>query len=390
MSVKKDKPVLMRITTIPASMQVLLRGQVRFMGSNGFNVVMVSSDGAEVEALKQQEGAPHYVIPFTRTISPFKDLKCLIMLTRLMRKVKPDIVHTHTPKAGLIGMWAALFAGVPVRLHTIAGLPWMETSGMLRRLLKLVEKLTFFPATKVFPNSVMQKEFLAGNGIGRNKMEVLGNGSSNGIDTNYFSATETRRSEAQRLRVNENIQPGAWIWIFIGRLVKDKGMEELLSAFKILHKEFPQDRLWLLGKEEPELDPLGPVAAEILHSHPAIKKWGFVNDVRPYLAAAEVLVFPSYREGFPNVPMQAASMGCALILSNINGCNEIVEDGKTGLLVPPKNETALKEAMMRLRMEPELKRFLTENTRANMVSRYDQQNLWNILLAKYREFLKLN
>lgn len=368
-------------------MQVLLKGQMRFMQQQGFDVVMVSSDGPEVAPLKQQEGAPHFVVPFTRKISPLKDLQCLIMLIRLMRKIRPDIVHTHTPKAGLIGMWAAFLVGVPVRLHTIAGLPWMETKGLMRTLLKTMEKLTFFPATRVFPNSNKQERFLRENGIGKHKMEVLGKGSSNGIDTNYFSNSEPVVAEAKRLRINEKVPPGGWIWIFIGRLVKDKGLEELLFSFKSLHEQFPDDRLWLLGKEEPELDPLGPAAYEILHSHPAIKAWGFVNDVRPFLSASDVLVFPSYREGFPNVPMQAAAMGCALILSDINGCNEIVEEGKTGMLIPPKNKQALQNAMYKMRQAPELKAMLSENTRQEIVTRYDQKTLWNILLDKYYEML---
>ena len=381
------KPVLMRITTIPASMQVLLRGQISFMRENGFDVVMVSSEGKEVEALKMQEGAPHFVIPFTRVISPVKDLVCLFNLIRLMRKVKPDIVRTHTPKAGLIGMWAAFLTGVPVRLHTIAGLPWMETTGLMRSLLKAVEKLTFLPATMVFPNSNRQKDFLISNGIGKNKMEVLGNGSSNGIDTDHFFANEEVRSEAQRLRTNENVKEG-WVWIFIGRLVKDKGLEELLDAFSAISQRYPDDRLWLLGNEEPELDPLSQRSAEVLHAHPKIKKWGFINDVRPYLSASDVLVFPSYREGFPNVPMQAGSMGCALILSDINGCNEIIEHGKTGLLIEPKNGPALSAAMMRLRETPGLKESLTEKTRDSIIQGFSQKKLWEILRLKYLFFLE--
>lgn len=387
MSSKRSKPLLMRITTIPASMQVLLRGQLRFMRENGFDVVMVSSDGDEVAALKEQEGCEHYVIPLTRQITPLQDLKALWKLYRLMRRLKPDIVHTHTPKAGLIGMWAAMLAGVPVRLHTIAGLAWIETAGFKRRLLKFVEKLTFFPATRVFPNSFRQRDFLYDNHIGRNKMEVLGNGSSNGINTNHFFITPELKAAAQRLRVNEAVPERGWIWIFIGRIVKDKGMEELLSSFVQLHSEFPDDRLWLLGKEEPELDPLSAKATAVLKEHSAIRCWGFQTDVRPFLAASDILVFPSYREGFPNVPLQAGAMECALMLSDINGCNEIVQHGVNGLLVPPGDAVALQDAMLQLRRSPETMNNLRKNVREGIVKGYDQQQLWNILLNKYRSFL---
>src|SRR5690606_33172671 len=152
-------------------------------------------------------------------------------------------------------------------------------------------------------------------------------GSSNGINTNHFFITPELKAAAQRLRVNEAVPERGWIWIFIGRIVKDKGMEELLSSFVQLHSEFPDDRLWLLGKEEPELDPLSAKATAVLKEHSAIRCWGFQTDVRPFLAASDILVFPSYREGFPNVPLQAGAMECALMLSDINGCNEIVQHG---------------------------------------------------------------
>lgn len=379
---------LVRITTIPASMQVLLRGQLRFMQSHGFEVHAVSAAGKEIEALKTQEGVTHTVIPFTRVISPWQDLKCLIQLTRYLRKLKPHIVHTHTPKAGLIGMWAAWLAGVPVRLHTIAGLPWMETTGAMRWLLKNIERITAWPATRVYPNSHKQLEYLRQNRIAHKKFKVLGNGSSNGIDTQFFSKSDEQKQLAQQLRINENVEPGAWVWIFIGRIVKDKGMEELLSAWKKIHRAFPHDRLWLLGVEERELDPLSATALEEMEQNPSVKRWGFVQDVRPFLAASAVLVFPSYREGFPNVPMQAGAMECALILSDINGCNEIIEQHVSGILVPAKSESALYDAMQQLRNHPAQRDALASAARKRISEGYNQQQLWNNILEEYTFCLK--
>lgn len=382
---KKHK--LVRITTIPASMKVLLRGQLSFMQKNGFEVLAVSADGEEVESLKQQENVSHYAVPFTRLISPIQDLKCLIQLTKYLRKVKPDVVHTHTPKAGLLGMWAAFLAGVPVRLHTIAGVPWIETTGFRRWVLKSVEKITALPATQVYPNSHKQHEFLMENGIANKKFKVLEKGSSNGIDTTHFSITPAIASDASRLRVNENVKEDAWIWIFVGRIVKDKGMEEMLYAWNTIQEKYPNDKLWLLGSEEPELDPLSPEATEFMNNSSSVKKWGFLNDIRPYLAAAQVLVFPSYREGFPNVPMQAGAMECALILSDINGCNEIVEDQKSGILVQSKNKEALLSAMLTLR-ENESKRIeFAKAARQHIAEGFDQQKIWQAILKEYRNFL---
>lgn len=380
-------PGLVRITTVPVSMQVLLKGQMKFMQQHGFDVTMVSSDGPEVKAVQEQEGCVHISIPLTRKISPFTDLKSLIKLTRLLKKLKPAIVHTHTPKAGLIGMWAAKLAGVPIRLHTIAGLPWMETKGSMRTLLKTVEKLTAMPANRIYPNSLALQKFLEEEHVARGKMTVLGKGSSNGIDSRFFSVNDQIAQQANDLRQQKNVDANAWVWIFVGRLVKDKGVGELLDAFKKLHEQFPADQLWLLGVEEPELDPLDEPHKKILHTHPAIQCWGFQKDIRPYLAASQVLAFPSYREGFPNVPMQAGAMGCMLLLSDINGCNEIVQHKENGLLIPVKDSSALLDSMLFVRKDPATREKYAMAIRDKIRQDYDQQALWNLILQEYQSWL---
>lgn len=381
------KPLLIRITTVPVSMQLLLKGQMKFMQQQGFKVTMISSDGAEVEAVQKQEECELIKVPFTRTISPFTDLLCLIKLFSIFRRLKPQIVHTHTPKAGLIGMLAARLAGVPVRLHTIAGLPWMETTGRLRWLLKLIEKLTAAAASRIYPNSNALKIFLEENDIARDKMKVLGKGSSNGINSTFFSETPEIESQAMALRAQKNVAADAWVWIFVGRLVKDKGLGELLDAFEVVQQQFTNDQLWLLGVEEPELDPLDERHKKMLHAHKNIHCWGFQKDIRPYLSAAQVLTFPSYREGFPNVPMQAALMGCMLILSDINGCNEIVQHNENGMLVPVKDTAGLQQAMMNARLHPDMKEQFAAAIRKKIIADYDQQKLWSLILAEYDDWL---
>jgi len=381
-------PKLVRITTVPVSIMVLLKGQLKFMKQNGFDVTMISNEGPEVEQLKVQENCPHIAITLTRKITPFTDLISLVKLTLLLRKIKPDIVHTHTPKAGLIGMWAAKLAGVTIRLHTIAGLPWVESRGMIRRLLIAVEKLTAFAATNVFPNSFVQRDFLLQNEIAKNKMKVIGNGSSNGIDTDYFSTNLDIESQAKAIRIRERIHEEACVWIFVGRIVRDKGITELIDAFLEIQIQFPEDRLLLLGDQEPHLDPLDEKYVQLLTSHHAIISCGFQKDIRPYLAASQVLVFPSYREGFPNVPMQAGAMGCALILSDINGCNEIVNHGKDGWLVSVKNVSALTAAMMEARNNPIKTRLFAETIKEKIVTGYAQSYLWNCMLQEYQQLLK--
>jgi glycosyltransferase involved in cell wall biosynthesis len=378
---------LVRITTKPIALKVLLRGQMKFMKEQGFDVTMISDNDKEVESLIAQEECQHISIKLTRQITPFTDLISLIKLTRILKKINPDIVHTHTPKAGLIGLWAAKLAGVPVRLHTIAGLPWMEYNGISRSILKFVEKLTAMAACKIYPNSFVQKDFLFKNKIGRKKMQVLGNGSSNGIDINHFSLTEDIKTEAGEIKKQANVSEKGFIWIFVGRVVKDKGVMEMLDAFVNIHQLFPEDRLWIVGNEEPELDPLSDSYRNLINNHPAIKSWGFQEDVRPYLAAADTLVFPSYREGFPNVPLQAACMECVLLLSDINGCNEIVQNKKEGLLVPPKNTQALLEAMLYLRNNPEIADAFIKAAKDKVLKNYDREIIWNLLLKEYKKLI---
>ncbi len=380
-------PRLVRITTVPVSLQVLLKGQMRFMRAHGFEVTMISSSGPELEALKKQEGCEHRVVEMTRKITPWKDLKSLIQLVIILRKLKPEIVHTHTPKAGLLGMWAARIAGVPIRLHTIAGLPWMESRGIMRMLLKNVEKLTAMAASEIFPNSFVQKDFLFHEGIAQKKMRVLGNGSSNGIDCTHFSKTPEMLQQAASLRMQAAVPDDGWVWVFVGRIVKDKGIAELMEAFNRLYQKYPNDSLWLLGNLESDLDPLSEKHLEWLQHHPGIKWWDFQKDIRPFLAASKALVFPSYREGFPNVPLQAAAMGCLLILSDINGCNEIVSDGKDGLLVPVKKTEELYMAMQKVRSDESLSEKFRNSIGQKIKNGYDQQTLWHILLQEYRSKL---
>jgi glycosyltransferase involved in cell wall biosynthesis len=203
--------------------------------------------------------------------------------------------------------------------------------------------------------------------------------------------TEEIKSKAKELRKDEKVSSDAWVWIFVGRIVKDKGIAELLEAFVQVHSSYPQDRLWLLGDEEPDLDPLDAPHKEILQNHPAIRSWGFQKDIRPYLAASQVLVFPSYREGFPNVPLQAGLMGCMLILSDINGCNEIIQNEKEGILVPVKNRLALEAAMRNVRKDIALRNQYADLIQHKIKTDYNQKELWKIILHEYNERLaKLN
>jgi glycosyltransferase involved in cell wall biosynthesis len=224
--------------------------------------------------------------------------------------------------------------------------------------------------------------------IAKGKMKVLGKGSSNGINTDHFSINDSIEQASLNLKNQAKLSSAGWVWIFVGRIVKDKGIAELLDAFFELNQHFPEDQLWMVGAPEPDLDPLDEKHQSMLNNHPQIKCWGFQQDIRPYLAAAKVLTFPSYREGFPNVPLQAGSMGCMLLLSDINGCNEIVEDGIDGKLVPIKNTKLLLNAMMQTRSNPEETNIFAKKIQQKIIENYNQNTLWQIMLKEYETRLK--
>ncbi|HEY8931265.1 MAG TPA: glycosyltransferase family 4 protein [Mucilaginibacter sp.] len=384
-------PKLIRITTVPLSLEKLLGGQMGYMRQNGFDVYMVSSDSPKKTMLEEKEGCPFLVVNMTRTISPFKDLISLFKLIGLLRKLKPEIVHTHTPKAGFIGMLAALYCRVPVRLHTIAGLPLMEATGLQRSILNYVERITNACAKRVYPNSKKLQEFMIQEKLCKpDKLKVIGGGSSNGIDTEFFKLTESIADTAAAFKVDNYIAPGDFVFVFIGRLVKDKGIEELVIAFKELSSVYKNIKLILVGPAEPELDPLTAECEREINENPQIIAVGYQGDVRPYLAAANALVFPSYREGFPNVPMQAGCFDLPSIVTDINGCNEIINNGENGLVVPVKNMQALKQAMQNLVDDDLLYSRLKANARKKILERYEQKKFWNLLLNEYNQQLDEN
>lgn len=375
---------LIRITTVPVSLEKLLEGQLNFM-QHEYEVIAVSSDEERLKELGREIGVRTYAVDMTREITPTRDLGSLWKLYRFLKKEKPLIVHTHTPKAGIAGMMAAKMAGVPLRLHTVAGLPLLEAKGVKRKLLEYVEKLTFASATNVYPNSLRIYEYLKDKKYtSEEKLKVIGKGSSNGIDTKYFDPDKYSEVEKIKTRRTLGMPEKDLVFIFVGRLVRDKGINELVEAFENIHTQFPDTSLLLVGPFEAELDPLKPQTIEKMTAHPKIFGVGYQNDVRPYLAIADVLTFPSYREGFPNVVMQAGAMGLASIVTDINGCNEIVLEGVNGTIIPVRDTIALFEAMKKMIHREDYRKTVGGNSRKLIEENYERQEIWKALLAEYR------
>lgn len=384
---------LIRITTVPLSLDKLLGYQLSFM-NRYFTVTAISAEKNELERVAAKYGVSNYHVELTRAITPVQDLKALWKLYRFLKKEKPEIVHTHTPKAGLIGMMAAWMAGVPLKMHTVAGMPLLEATGLKRKVLNFTEKLTYFFADKVYPNSFVMKEIIIKeNFCAGEKLHVIGNGSTNGIDLAYFKAEHLTKEERIALRRELGISPDDFVFVFVGRIVGDKGINELVISFKQISKSANQQisencKLLLVGPLESELDPLLPETLKEIEANTDIVMTGFQKDVRPYLTISDALAFPSYREGFPNVVMQAGAMGLPSIVTNINGCNEIIVEGENGTIIPPKNSEALQEAMVKMLTDSTWRQQLQQKARPMIASRYDQQRVWEALLNEYQTLLR--
>ncbi|MDG4944804.1 glycosyltransferase family 4 protein [Weeksellaceae bacterium KMM 9713] len=376
---------LIRITTVPISLDKLLGEQLRHM-NQFYEVTAISADENRLREVADKYGVDSFHVEMTREITPIKDLKALWKLFWFLKREQPEIVHSHTPKAGIVGMLAAKLAGVPIRLHTVAGLPLLEESGLKRKILNLVERLTYACATKVLPNSYGLKQIIIDLKFANpNKLEVIANGSSNGINTKHFSLERILEQDRQLLKKSLEIKEDDFVFIFVGRLVKDKGINELIEAFQKINRN--DVKLLLVGNFEHDLDPLLPQTLESIENNLNIIPVGWQNDVRPYLAISDALVFPSYREGFPNVVMQAGAMSLPSIVSNINGCNEIIQHKKNGLIIASKDSQQLYQAMLEFLNNEKLFINLKEKARSNITHLYDQEIVWGALLKFYENLL---
>lgn len=378
------KKKLIRITTVPISLSKLLEGQLHYM-STFYDVIGVSSDEKTLKQVGEKEGVETFHLEMTRKITPVQDLIAVIKLYRFLKKEQPFIVHTHTPKAGAVGMFAAKLAGVPHRLHTVAGLPLLEATGVKRKILNGVEKITYACATKVYPNSKgLQNIIIENNFTTVNKLKIIANGSSNGINTTYFSQEIVSNSLLKKLRKELNISEEDFVFVFVGRIVKDKGINELISAFSKIANDSDSAKLLLVGPLESDLDPLNSETLMTISSNKQIISVGYQDDVRPYFAMSNTLVFPSYREGFPNVVMQACAMELPCIVSDINGCNEIIKNNKNGTIIPVKNREVL-YATMKLYLEnPNQLLQMKKGIRAEIQEKYERSVVCGALLNEYK------
>ena len=373
---------IIRVTTKPISLSILLKGQLKYI-KKFHDIVAISSSGKELTEFENEEGIKTIPLNMSRKINPLKDMLSLLKMIKILKKEQPDVVHSHTPKAGIISMVASIICQIPHRLHTVGGLPLMESTGLKRMILLFVEWLTYKCATKVYSNSKGLKKYILDNiFISKNKIQVLGSGSTNGIDTDYFDRTAEVVKIAANHKKNFALDD-MFSFIFIGRIVKDKGIEVLMRSFDRLSQKYNNSRLLLLGWEERDLDPISLKAKQTKLLNKNIINLGFQKDVRSYLVASNCLVLPSFREGFPNVVLQAGSLQVPSIVSDINGCNEIIQNGNNGLLVKPKDEESLYLAMEKILLDKKLCDSLSRSARKNIIDKYHNSILFNEILTQY-------
>jgi glycosyltransferase involved in cell wall biosynthesis len=384
-------PKLIRITTAPLSLKYLLFNQMRYMKENGFDVIMVSSEGKEWPDLIKNEECPYRIVHMTRKMTPFTDLKSLWQLYRLFRKEKPDIIHSHTPKAGFLVMLAAKMAGVKIRIHTIAGLRFMTATGMTRSILVFMEKLTGKAARHVWPNSYSLLNYIKQHKlINEKKLEVIGHGSSNGVDLNRFSASVLKPEKLHEIKQLLNYNENCFYILNMGRIVKDKGIDEVLKSFAIVHAADSKLRLIVLGAFEDDLDPISDQAREILKTHPAIIHIDWSDNVEYFMHLSHLLIHASYREGFPNTLLQAGAMNCPIICSAIEGSIDIVTHNETGLLFQPRDvDDLLEKLKYALTHAEEMSKYAT-SLRMKIEKYFSQQYLHACMKEKYLELLNKN
>ncbi len=354
---------------------------IKDLQEQGYEVACVSSPGPELQKLRKL-GVKAIEVPMERRMSPFKDLKSLFRLIRVFRREKPMMVHSMTPKAGLLCMMAAWITRVPVRVHTFTGLVWPTATGLSRKILMVTDWLTCACATHVNPEGVGVMNDL--KQVTNKSMRVLGYGNVKGVDMMYFS----RRPEIVQLA--ETVRKDTcFTFLFVGRLVGDKGINELVKAFVKLHKELENTRLILIGNNEARLDPLLTETITLIDNCTAIEAVGrkYGNELLAYYAASDCFVFPSYREGFPNVVLEAGAMGLPSIVTDINGSREIIQHGQNGIIIPSKNAEALYEAMKTMLIDKENTRLMKENARSMVGDRFDQVFVKQCLIDFYKEIV---
>ena len=374
----RNKKKIIRAVTVSQSLGFCREVMIK-MRSMGYDMVAVTSPGPELDKLRDEDGFHCVAVPMERHISIVSDLKSLVKMIWVFHKEKPQVVHSMTPKAGMICMVAAWLTRVPVRIHTFTGLVWPTATGLKRKILMMTDWLTCSCATHVIPEGQGVLNDLRNGGITKKPMKVLGYGNVRGVDMDRFSST----------RFESTSDPSLFTFVFVGRIVGDKGINELVEAFVKLHDKYKNARLVLVGNYEHDLDPVKDVTRKLIDNNDAINACGakYGDDLLQMYVDADCFVMPSYREGFPNTVLEAGAMGLPSIVTNINGSREIIENEKNGLIVPSKDSKALYNAMERMLLDDKARMTMKNNARPMIASRFEKSFVQNCQIEFYKEVM---
>ena len=380
MSRFRNKKKIIRSVTVPQSISFFEEVMIR-LKDDGYEVVVVTSPGKELEEFKQRHYEEKTIeIPMERRISLFKDIKSLWQMIRVMLKEKPYMVHSMTPKAGLLSMLSGWLTGVPVRIHTFTGLVWPTETGLKRKILMVTDWITCACATHVIPEGQGVLNDLKENRVCKKTMKVLGYGNVKGVDMERFnpaSFVDVKKDDCK------------FRFVFVGRIVGDKGVNELVEAFIRLNKVYPETRLTLVGSYEANLDPVTPETLKAIAEHPNIEVCGpkYGDDLIVEYMKSNCFVLPSYREGFPNTVMEAGAMGLPSVVTDINGSREIIINGENGIIVPSKDTGALYEAMKYMVQDTCACHKMATKARPLIESRFEKSFVQECLIKFYEEIL---
>ena len=379
-------PHVVHVFTVADSL-LFLRGQVAFMRARGYEVTVVSSPSEALDAFGRDEGVAVHGVSMPRRITPGEDAKSLARLALLLRRLGPEIVHSHTPKGGLLGTIAGALARVPVRIYHMRGLPLMTAQGMQRAILTATERTSCALATRVLAVSASLREVaLAENLCRPSKIQVLGAGSGQGVDCESFDPARLPADTRQTFRERLGVPGDAPVIGFVGRCVRDKGIVELVDAWRQLREWHPAAQLVVAGVFE-ERDAIPAQTRRALEDDPRVHLLGFVVDTPALFGAIDVLALPTYREGFPNVPLEAAAMRVAVVTTRVPGCIDAVEDGVTGTLVPVRDAPALARALHCYLEDATLRARHGMSARARVQRFFQRERLWEAVANVYDELL---
>lgn len=374
-----------RAVTVPITFGTLLRDQLRYIAQQGMHITLVSSPGPELEEIGESLHLRYYPIPMSRKPEPRRDLLSLLALTKLFRRQRFSIVHSTTPKAGLLTALAGVLARVPIRIHTFTGQVWVGMHGLSRRIMRRCDWLIGHLDTHCYADSASQRNFLVNEGVvGASRISVLGAGSISGVNLERFNPNRLAGERAAALRRELGVSEQSLFILFVGRLTKDKGVRELVSAFRMLQFDQKEVELVLVGPFESERDPLPRETLYELSSNPRIHLVGFSHEPEKYMGAADVFCLPSYREGFGSVVIEAAAMGVPAVASRVVGLVDAVLDGETGLLVPPKEVDALRGALMKMLSSHEMRHRMGRAARGRAVRDFDSRIINRLVLDEYK------